>query len=258
MNDAEQHNETGQGEWCATITLSGRFAHEHVTLFDDLTFTIAQGQWTCLLGPSGVGKTTLLRLIADLPTGGQFSGTITTSNACSLEGRIAYMAQSDLLAPWLSVRDNVLIGARLRDQTLDTQRANHLIEQVGLTEHVTKRPSELSGGMRQRVALARTLMEDRPIALLDEPFSALDARTRAEMQELTFELLRGHTVLLVTHDPGEAVRLGHTITVMTEAGLQEFIPPSAPPVRAHDNADAMQAQVELMNVLRSPEASCVA
>lgn len=242
----------------AAIALSGTLAHGDAFLFRNLTFSVPVGRWSCLLGPSGVGKTTVLRLIAGLATGGTFTGTVTTTDGVSLEGRIAYMAQSDLLAPWLNVRSNVLLGASLRDEVRDTDRADQLINRVGLSEHADKRPTELSGGMRQRVALARTLMEDRPIALLDEPFSALDARTRAEMQELTFELLHGKTVLLVTHDPGEAVRLGHCITVMTEAGLYAVSPPAASPVRPHDDPATMQAQVALLNFLRTGDAACVA
>ena len=250
--------EFGRGDQHVAITLSGCFTHDATPLFKNLHFEIITGHWTCLLGPSGVGKTTVLRLLAGLPTGGTFTGTIETDDSQPLAGRIAYMAQSDFLAPWLSVRDNVLIGTHLRDEILDTQRADHLIEQVGLRDHATKKPGELSGGMRQRAALARTLLEDRPVALLDEPFSALDARTRAEMQELTFEMLSGRTVLLVTHDPGEAVRLGHAITVMTESGLQHVTPPSNQPVRPYDDAKTLHAQVELLNLLRSPEGKCAA
>ncbi|MEM8904840.1 MAG: ATP-binding cassette domain-containing protein, partial [Actinomycetota bacterium] len=98
------------------------------------------------------------------------------------------------------VTANVTLGARLRGEAPDMARARDLIARVGLSGHEGKRPAELSGGMRQRAALARTLMEDRPVALLDEPFSALDAATRATCQELAFELLSGRTVLLVTHD----------------------------------------------------------
>jgi putative hydroxymethylpyrimidine transport system ATP-binding protein len=100
------------------------------------------------------------------------------------------------------------------------------------------------------VALARTLMEDRPVILLDEPFSALDARTRAEMQELAAGLLAGRTVLLVTHDPGEAARLGHAILLMSPAGVVAAAPPQAPPVRPFDDPETLACQARLLAALR--------
>ena len=227
------------------VTLSGRAGIGARALFADLTLEVAPGAWTCLLGASGVGKSTLLRLIAGLETGADFDGDITASDAAAIKGRIAYMAQSDLLLPWATALDNVTLGARLRGEAPDRDRAMALIGRVGLTDHAQKKPSALSGGERQRIALARTLMEDRPLILLDEPFSALDARTRAEMQELAAELLAGRTVLLVTHDPAEAARMGHRIYVMTSAGLEEADTPPAPPIRAIDDPETLQAQGRL-------------
>ena len=221
-------------------------------LFAPLRIDVGAGHWTCLLGPSGIGKSTILRLIAGLDTGAVFDGDISTNDGGPLTGRFAYMAQSDLLLPWLDVRQNVLLGQRLRGGSARVDRADALIARVGLADHVAKRPAQLSGGMRQRVALARTLVEDRPIILLDEPFSALDARTRAEMQELAAEFLADRTVLLVTHDPAEAARLGHTIIVMTEAGLTEVPAPTTPPVRAHDDTAAFACQTALMDLIRAP------
>lgn len=227
------------------VTLSGKAEIGARALFSDLTLDVAPGEWTCLLGASGVGKSTLLRLIAGLETGAAFIGNIVASDKAAIDGRIAYMAQSDLLLPWATALDNVTIGARLRGDKPDRDRALALIGRVGLTDHAQKKPSALSGGERQRIALARTLMEDRPLILLDEPFSALDARTRAEMQELAAELLAGRTVLLVTHDPAEAARMGHRIYVMTSAGLEEADTPPTPPIRAIDDPETLQAQGRL-------------
>ncbi|WP_407704273.1 ABC transporter ATP-binding protein [Thermohalobaculum xanthum] len=219
-----------------------------------LDLDVPAGQWTCLLGPSGVGKSTLLRLIAGLDAGGALEGEIAASDGRALAGRIAWMGQSDLLAPWLDVAGNVGLGARLRGERADPARIEGLIAEVGLAGHKAKRPPALSGGMRQRVALARTLMEDRPVALLDEPFSALDARTRAEMQELAFRVLAGRTVLIVTHDPAEAARLGHQIHVMTEIGLSPFPAPAAPPIRPAGARETLEAQAALLAALRAPGA----
>lgn len=232
------------------VELSGSATLAGAPLFGPLALRLAAGEWTCLLGPSGVGKSTVLRLIAGLPTGAGFTGAIVAEDGAPLGGRVAYMAQSDLLFPWLDVMGNTVLGARLRGAAPDFARAEDLIARVGLAAHAHKRPAELSGGERQRVALARTLMEDRPVILLDEPFSALDAKTRAETQELAAELLEGRTVLLVTHDPAEAARLGAAIFVMTRDGLIAAEAPGAPPIRAVDDPATLAAQGRLYQTLR--------
>ena len=232
------------------LTINGTATIDGTTLFAPLTLTLAAGAWTCLLGGSGVGKTTVLRLIAGLETGAEFSGRITASDGQPVSDRVAYMAQDDLLLPWASVAQNVSLGARLRGEKVDVDRRDRLIERMRLQDHMTKKPPELSGGQRQRVALARTLMEDRPIVLLDEPFSALDARTRADMQDLAAEALKGRTVLLVTHDPGEAARLGQSIVVMTQHGLTPCDPPVAPAPRSVDDLQTLETQGALLRLLR--------
>ena len=215
-------------------------------LFRDLDFTLAGGQWTCLLGSSGVGKSTLLRLIAGLvrPDG----GTIRCSDGCPLAGRLAWMGQRDDLLPWLTAQGNVTLGARLRGEVPDLARADALLERVGLGPQRDQRPATLSGGERQRTALARTLMEDRPVVLMDEPFSALDAITRARLQSLAAGLLAGRTVLLVTHDPLEALRLGHRVHVMAggPARIEAPIEPAGAPPRDLHDPDLMRLQGDLL------------
>jgi putative hydroxymethylpyrimidine transport system ATP-binding protein len=223
---------------------------ENRVLFRDLELNITANEITCLLGASGVGKSTILRLIAGLDTGAKFTGNITASDQKEISSRIAYMAQGGELFPWLSVIDNVMLGAKLRGEKSDETRALNVIDKVGLSGHINKKPAKLSGGEQQRVSLARTLMEDRSIVLLDEPFSALDAKTRSEMQELAGDLLSNHTVLLVTHDPFEAARLGHCIQVMTPQGLQQVKVPDLSPVRADDNDETLACQGRLYRLLR--------
>ncbi len=178
-----------------------------------IKLAVAAGTWLALLGPSGAGKTTLLRLMAGLipcPVG----CSVAADDGGPLAGRAAYMAQQDLLLPWLTVRENVTLGARIRGETADLARAAALLGEVGLAQRANQRPAALSGGERQRVALARTLMEDKPVVLMDEPFSALDAISRLKLQDLAAKLLAGRTVLHITHDPVEALRLGHRVAVL--------------------------------------------
>ncbi len=210
---------------------AARLVYSGLTLFAGLDLELAGGGFTCLLGPSGIGKSSLLRLLAGLTPPG-VSGELRGGDGLPLTGRVAYMAQQDLLLPWLNVLDNVTLGSRLRGERPDRQRALELLARVGLANSALARPEALSGGMRQRAALARTLMENRPMVLMDEPFSGLDALTRLRLQAMAVELLAGRTVLLVTHDPLEALRLGEHILVMNgrPATLQTLPDlPGAPP-----------------------------
>lgn len=232
------------------IRLRGTYYIEGQQLFGPIDVTLPAGQWTCVLGRSGVGKSTLVRLCAGLPCAGEFDGQITASDGAALADRVSFMAQSDLLLPWLSVLENTVLGARLRGQTPDIPRAQGLLDRVGLSAHLHKKPSALSGGMRQRTALARSLMEDRPVALLDEPFGALDASLRADMQELAAEVLADKTVLLVTHDPAEAVRLGHQIIVLTPDAAENWPTPPEMPIRDQYAAATISCQAGLLARLR--------
>jgi putative hydroxymethylpyrimidine transport system ATP-binding protein len=207
-----------------------------------------------LLGTSGVGKSSLLKILAGLAQAHQ--GTVRADDGGALPGRIAYMGQTDLLYPWLRVIDNVMLGSRLRRERPDAARAMHLLERVGLADRARALPMELSGGMRQRTALARTLYENRPMVLMDEPFSALDAVTRARIQELAAELLQGRTVLLITHDPMEACRLSHRLVVLAGhpavLGAPITVPGRVP--RALDDPDLLRSQGHLMRALVAAEA----
>lgn len=214
------------------VRIHGDFSFSGGVLFENLSVQLHPGVWNCLLGLSGIGKSTLLRLMAGLDTGGEFTGTIAASDGGQVASRTAYMAQSDLLFPWLNVQQNVQLGSRLRGDAPDAGRVESLLERVGLAQHKFKRPGELSGGMRQRAALARTLMEEQPVILLDEPFSALDSKTRAQMQELAFALLQDKTVLLVTHDPVEAIRLGQHLYSLSGKGIREHALPNLAAIRS--------------------------
>ncbi len=228
-----------------------RLSYGDTLLFDGLALDLAPGRWTCLLGPSGVGKTTLLRLIAGLEQGAD--GQATCGDGLPAHGRVAYMAQQDLLLPWLTLRENLVLGSRLRgDRTRETEaRADGLLQEIGLGDSGSLFPRACSGGMRQRAALARTLMDRRPIVLMDEPFSALDAITRLQLQDVAARLLADCTVLLVTHDPLEALRLGHDIVVMTgrPATLGAPIRPPASPPRPADDPTLIGEHARLLGEL---------
>ena len=179
-----------------------------------------------------------------------YQGSARASDGGALQGRVAMMAQADLLMPWLSVRENVMLGARLRGLRGDVTRATELLQRVGLEALAARKPRALSGGQRQRAALARTLYEDRPVVLLDEPFSALDVATRARMQELAAEVLRGRTVLHVTHDPAEAARLGERVFVLTGQELSEVaVEAPAPIPRAPDAGETLAVTGRLTRLL---------
>lgn len=233
-----------------SIIVQGSYRFENTALFGPVSLRLGGAEWTCLLGRSGVGKSTILRLILGLNMAGKFDGEISADDGHPIAQRASYMAQTDLLLPWLSVRENVVLGARLRGQSPDLTRAEHMIDRVGLGADQSKRPGALSGGMRQRAALARTLMEDQSIVLLDEPFSALDAGTRADMQDLAAEVLVGKTVLLVTHDPTEACRLGHQIILLSPDQARQWDVPDAPPVRQPDDPETLRSQAALLAHLR--------
>lgn len=219
-------------------------------LFRDLSLTLGSGQTTCLLGPSGCGKSTLLRLIAGVSRL-SYTGTISFSPEKSRQ--VAWMGQNDLLLPWLSLLDNVLLGARLRGEQSDhlTAKAKSLIAEAGLAGYEKALPATLSGGMRQRGALLRTLMEERQVLLMDEPFSALDALTRYRLQNLAARLTTGATVVLVTHDPLEALRLGDSIIVLagSPARVSEVLKPEGKPPREVDQASLAHHYSHLLKIL---------
>lgn len=233
-------------------------AFDSIVLFQDLRLDLKSGEWTALLGDSGVGKSTLLRIAAGLDAGaGDYRASF--SDGSPVQNHIALMAQRDALLPWLSVLENACLGDRLRgtDAKAHRQRAAALLTEVGLGDYLDARPATLSGGMRQRVALVRTLIEDRPIVLLDEPFAALDALNRHRMQDLSARMLAGKTVLHVTHDPLEALRLAHRIVMLEGRPVrlrEEAVPAALPPPRPADDPDVAARHGVLLDQLLNPPA----
>jgi ABC-type nitrate/sulfonate/bicarbonate transport system ATPase subunit len=183
------------------------------------TLEIERGSFVSVVGPSGCGKSTLFNVISGLiaPDEGKidFDGQEITGRT----GHVGYMLQKDLLVPWRTVMGNITLAASLKGTVRDEDRteARRIADRYGLGEFLNHYPHSLSGGMRQRVALMRTLATNQPLLLLDEPFGALDSQTRLEMQQWLLSVWRdfGRTVLFVTHDVDEAVFLSDRVVVMS-------------------------------------------
>lgn len=191
-----------------------------IRVFDGITFSVDKGEFVCLLGPSGCGKTTLLRILAGLEN--QSGGSILIHGR-EVKGpgyERAIVFQEPRLFPWLTVEDNIAFGLKGRVPTYQHEDIVHeCLELIGLEEFAKVFPHELSGGMAQRVSIARALAINPEILLLDEPLSALDALTRIRLQEELIKLWSktGKTMIMVTHDLEEALQLGQRVLIMSSA-----------------------------------------
>tara|TARA_B100001559_G_scaffold320511_1_gene332934 strand:- start:1021 stop:1782 length:762 start_codon:yes stop_codon:yes gene_type:complete len=193
-------------------------SNENTLILDCIDFHIHDGEFVSLIGPSGCGKSTLLNIISGLndPDNGEISITdIETQNRL---GKLSYMQQKDLLLPWKTILDNTILGLEIQNENKDISKnkATKLLETFGLNGYENYYPNQISGGMRQRASFLRTILTDKKILLLDEPFSALDSITRSQMQKWLLTLWKQFTktILLVTHDIDEAIFLSDRIYVM--------------------------------------------
>lgn len=198
--------------------LGKRFPGDVRSVFSELSFSLAEEECLCLLGPSGCGKTTLLRLLMglELPTTG------TLHIAPALAAHMSYVFQEPRLVPWRTCLENVLLPLELlgKHEAAAVKRAVDLLQELGLADRMRHFPGELSGGMQMRVALARALVTQPKIILLDEPFAALDERSRFRMQDLLLDLKQRLKLqyVFVTHSIVEAVYLGDRILLMDNIG----------------------------------------
>ena len=220
---------------------------------DGFTLEVREGEFFCLLGPTGCGKSTVLHLVAgfEQPSAGRvqvFGKSVLRPDA----DRGVVFQTEQALFPWLTVEQNVAFGLNMRgvERALQAALLERNLELVGLTRHRAKFPRELSGGMKQRVQIARALANDPRILLMDEPFGALDAQTRRRMQEEVARIwsATAKTVIFITHDIGEAIWLADRVGVMTRgpaARLKEIVTVDLPRPRHAMN----QAYVELYNRL---------
>jgi ABC-type nitrate/sulfonate/bicarbonate transport system ATPase subunit len=199
-----------------------------------VSLTIEQGRFVSLIGPSGCGKSTIFNIVAGLQEPSQGRVLIDGVDATGTIGRVGYMLQKDLLLPWRTLTDNIILGMEIQGVPLRQarERALPLLRRYGLSGFEHAYPNALSGGMRQRAALLRTLLFDTDVILLDEPFGALDAQTKLRMQEWLLQLWSDFTktVVFVTHDVEEAIFLSDEVHVMaTRPGrIIETIPVALP------------------------------
>lgn len=210
-----------------------------VEVISDLTLSVSDGEFIALVGPSGCGKTTLLKMIAGIApaTSGEI---VLDGKAVTKPGKERGMVFQDFsLFPWLTVRENIAFGLNLRKMDKQKKEAvvNHYLRVTEIERFASFYPRDLSGGMQQRVAIARTLANNPRLLLMDEPFGSLDSQTRSHMQEFLTQLLKKErkTVIFVTHDVGEAIFLADTVYVATPRPLaikQKFTIPFARP-RSH-------------------------
>lgn len=181
---------------------------------DNLSLTVNKGEYLAIVGPSGCGKSTLLNIIGGIDK--KSSGEIIVSDGI----RIGYMLQEDSLFPWLTILDNCLLGLKIKGE-LNKENilyVKNLLNTYGLGGFLDSYPNNLSGGMRQRVALIRTLALKPDILLLDEPFSALDYQTRLAVSDDVFKIIKdtGKTVIMITHDIAEAISMADRVVVLTD------------------------------------------
>ncbi|MGW6033283.1 ABC transporter ATP-binding protein [Gordonia terrae] len=186
-------------------------------VLDAVSFTAEPGEFVSVIGPSGCGKSTIFSMLAglDVPD----SGSVTVGGDAAIAGHCAYMPQKDLLFPWRTILDNTILGLQVQGvPAADARRrAAELFPTFGLSGFEDARPSQLSGGMRQRAALLRTVVQNRDLLLLDEPFGALDSLTRTEMQSWLQSVWQRYrwTVLMITHDIREAIYLSDRVIVLS-------------------------------------------
>jgi len=202
-----------------------------------LDFTLKKDEIVCLLGPSGAGKTTLLNIMAGL--------SAPSAGSCRIFGRVAYVFQEDRLLPWKNVLQNVMFPDSRRDEA----RAREILEKLGLLSFVNYYPDQLSGGMRQRAAIARAFYAGGDLLLMDEPFQSLDMELRLRLIKELIGLweVRRNTIFFVTHNLEEAILLGHRIVVLSAAPAtvkKEFTVSGDPSERLLEEYKGLKKEIE--------------
>jgi len=206
------------------VCLTYQTVSSEITAIHGLSFNCAEGEFISIIGPSGCGKTTILSMIAGLLTPTSGSILIAGKNINTYKNRLGYMLQKDHLFPWRSIKNNVFLPLEIKGENTKENREYviDLLDKYGLKDFKNNYPDTLSGGMRQRVALIRTLAAKPDLLLLDEPFSALDSQTRLSVCDDVYKIIKAEqkTAVLVTHDISEAISMSDKIIVLTDRPAQ--------------------------------------
>lgn len=242
------------------VAFSGvRFAYGDQPILQNFDLRVAKGEFISLIGPSGIGKSTLFQLIAGLLQPEQGSITLNGARTESRLGMVGYMPQRDALLPWRTVVENAALPLEIKGVAKKEaqDRVRSELPLYGLHEWADAYPTELSGGMRQRVSFLRALLYDTDIMLLDEPFSSLDGITRMELQEWLMEMWQetGSTMLMITHDIDEAILLADRVIVLNgkpiEKPVELVVNVERPRTTAHRNrAEFLALREQIWELLR--------
>jgi len=229
--------------------------HPPVQVLRSFSFDVTEGDFVCLLGPSGCGKSTILNIAAGLiePSAGTVHVGDRVITGPGRDRGVVF--QEYALFPWLTVYQNVALGAERPEGSVDHSRVDHFLNVCGMYEHKDKLPKELSGGMKQRAAIARTLANDPEIILMDEPFGALDPYTREALQDQLIEIWAEteKTILFVTHSVEEAAYMAGTIILLkaNPGELKAVIPNTVPWPRVRASDELLRIEREVRNAERS-------
>ena len=242
--------------------VSFKYEEDDDNIIENLSFNVKPNQFVSIIGASGCGKSTIFRLITKLLKAEEGHIYVDGKDISTCKAGIGYMPQKDLLFPWRTIKKNIMLPMEIQKESKKNMniKADEILKQVGLFDYKDKYPKDLSGGMRQRISFARTLLTNSDLLLLDEPFSALDSLTRLSMQEWLMDQWQelNKTVVFITHDVEEAIFLSSHIFVVTEDPIKRLkeieVPLSYP--RSRDQLkrdDIIELKESLIGLLRRQE-----
>jgi ABC-type nitrate/sulfonate/bicarbonate transport system ATPase subunit len=236
-----------------SVVFPGKRAGEEVHVLDDVSAALAQGEFVCLVGPSGCGKSTLLNIVGGFMRATSGDVLVEGESVRGPDPRRIFVFQENGVFPWLSVRENIGFGLRGRSEAERAEIVAHYVAMVGLAGFERAYPRELSGGMRQRVEIARALAANPAIIYMDEPFGALDFITRLKMRADLVRIWQSEkkTILFVTHDIEEAVQLADRVLVMSNrpATIQEVVPIDLPRPRDLDSPGYLEKRDQIFRIM---------